>query len=546
MALTQRLEFRQSQSLVMTPQLMQAIKLLQLSNLDLVAFVEDELERNPLLERANQDGAPDHGEPASGHAEGGGGDFSDNAEFSSGPDGERSSDGFEAGAEEWMAPDLGTRAEIEQTLDTGMENVFPEEPADAAARNAQDAAPTAYTEWGGGASNDDDYNLEAFVAAETTLSGHLAEQLAVAFPDPANRMIGQYLIDLVDDAGYVPPDLGDADEKLGTSREAVEAVLAVLQKFDPPGVCARSLSECLAIQLRERDRYDPAMQALVENLDLLAKRDIASLRKICGVDDEDIADMIGEIRHLDPKPGLKFGSAKTQSVVPDVYVRPGPDGGWHVELNSDTLPKVLVNQVYYSQLSKTIRKDGDKSYFTDCLQNATWLVRALDQRARTILKVATEIVRQQDGFFTQGVAHLRPLNLKAVADAIQMHESTVSRVTANKYMATNRGTFELKYFFTASIASADGGDAHSAEAVRHRIKQLIDAESPTAILSDDTIVERLRGDGIDIARRTVAKYREAMRIPSSVQRRRDKQSMLGAALTSAAPAVDRSRDTATA
>lgn len=546
MALTQRLEFRQSQSLVMTPQLMQAIKLLQLSNLDLVAFVEDELERNPLLERANQDGAPDHGEPASGHAEGGGGDFSDNVEFSSGPDGERSSDGFEAGAEEWMAPDLGTRAEIEQTLDTGMENVFPEEPADAAARNAQDAAPTAYTEWGGGASNDDDYNLEAFVAAETTLSGHLAEQLAVAFPDPANRMIGQYLIDLVDDAGYVPPDLGDADEKLGTSRAAVEAVLAVLQKFDPPGVCARSLSECLAIQLRERDRYDPAMQALVENLDLLAKRDIASLRKICGVDDEDIADMIGEIRHLDPKPGLKFGSAKTQSVVPDVYVRPGPDGGWHVELNSDTLPKVLVNQVYYSQLSKTIRKDGDKSYFTDCLQNATWLVRALDQRARTILKVATEIVRQQDGFFTQGVAHLRPLNLKAVADAIQMHESTVSRVTANKYMATNRGTFELKYFFTASIASADGGDAHSAEAVRHRIKQLIDAESPTAILSDDTIVERLRGDGIDIARRTVAKYREAMRIPSSVQRRRDKQSMLGAALTSAAPAVDRSRDTATA
>ncbi|MGL5166276.1 MAG: RNA polymerase factor sigma-54 [Afipia sp.] len=546
MALTQRLEFRQSQSLVMTPQLMQAIKLLQLSNLDLVAFVEDELERNPLLERADQDGAPDRGQEPTAQTEfsdGEDGGFTHGSDHSG--DGERS-DSFEPGTEEWMAPDLGTRTEIEQTLDTGMENVFPEEPADAAARSAQDAAPTAYTEWGGGASNDDDYNLEAFVAAEMTLGGHLAEQLAVAFPDPMRRMIGQYLIDLVDDAGYVPPDLGDAHEKLGTSREEVEAVLSVLQKFDPPGVCARNLSECLAIQLRERDRYDPAMQALVENLDLLAKRDIATLRKICGVDDEDIADMIGEIRHLNPKPGLKFGSAKTQSVVPDVYVRPGPDGGWHVELNSDTLPKVLVNQVYYSQLSKTIRKDGDKSYFTDCLQNATWLVRALDQRARTILKVATEIVRQQDGFFTQGVAHLRPLNLKAVADAIQMHESTVSRVTANKYMATNRGTFELKYFFTASIASADGGDAHSAEAVRHRIKQLIDAESPAAILSDDTIVERLHSDGIDIARRTVAKYREAMRIPSSVQRRRDKQSMLGAALTSAAPAVDRSRDTATA
>jgi len=211
----------------------------------------------------------------------------------------------------------------------------------------------------------------------------------------------------------------------------------------------------------------------------------------------------------------------------DYPYRPGPDGGWHVELNSDTLPRVLVNQVYYSKLSKTVSKGDDKSYFSDCLQNATWLVRALDQRARTILKVATEIVRQQDGFFTHGVAHLRPLNLKAVADAIQMHESTVSRVTANKYMATNRGIFELKYFFTASIASADGGEAHSAEAVRHHIKRLIDAEDAAAILSDDTIVERLREAGIEIARRTVAKYREAMRIPSSVQRRRDKQNALG-------------------
>src|SRR3954464_5099846 len=551
MALTQRLEFRQSQSLVMTPQLMQAIKLLQLSNLDLSAFVEEELERNPLLERAS-DGpeAPVAGEPAAERA-----DFSDSGDSGSyGEEGGDASDtasgsagdAFEPGQEEWLNRDLGTRTEIEQTLDTPLDNVFSEEPAEAAARVAQDAAPTAYTEWGGGASNDDDYNLEAFVAAEVTLGSHLAEQLAVAFPSPAQRMIGQYLIDLVDDAGYVPVDLGQAAERLGASQADVDAVLAVLQKFDPPGVCARNLSECLAIQLRELNRYDPAMQALVEHLDLLAKRDIAALRKCCGVDDEDITDMIAEIRRLDPKPGLKFGSARMQAMVPDVYVRPGPDGGWHVELNSDTLPRVLVNQVYYTELSKTIRKDGDKSYFTDCLQNATWLVRALDQRARTILKVATEIVRQQDGFFTHGVAHLRPLNLKAVADAIQMHESTVSRVTANKYMATNRGSFELKYFFTASIASADGGEAHSAEAVRHHIKQLIDSESPAVILSDDTIVERLREAGIDIARRTVAKYREAMRIPSSVQRRRDKQSMLGNALNAAPAASDRSRDTAPA
>ena len=531
MALTQRLEFRQSQSLVMTPQLMQAIKLLQLSNLDLSAFVEEELERNPLLERASDaNDPPVAGEHVAERAEsddldeGGRGQSEDLIPDSSDANG--AMDGFEPVQDEWLSRNLGSRTEIEQTLDTGLDNVFSEEPAEAAARSAQDAPPTTYTEWGGGASNDEDYNLEAFVAAELTLADHLAEQLAVAFSAPAQRMIGQYLIDLVDEAGYLPADLGQAAERLGARREDVGAVLAVLQKFDPPGVCARNLSECLSIQLRELDRYDPAMQALVEHLDLLAKRDFASLRRLCGVDDEDIADMIGEIRRLDPKPGLKFGGARTQTMVPDVYVRPGPDGGWLIELNSDTLPRVLVNQTYYTQLSKALRKDGEKSYFTDCLQNATWLVRALDQRARTILKVATEIVRQQDGFFTHGVAHLRPLNLKAVADAIQMHESTVSRVTANKYMATNRGTFELKYFFTASIASADGGEAHSAEAVRHHIKQLIDAEDPSAILSDDTIVERLREAGIEIARRTVANYREAMRIPSSVQRRRDKQSAL--------------------
>ena len=189
-------------------------------------------------------------------------------------------DAFEPGQEEWLNRDLGSRTEIEQTLDTPLDNVFSEEPAEAAARVAQDAAPTAYTEWGGGASNDDDYNLEAFVAAEVTLGSHLAEQLAVAFSGPAQRMIGQYLIDLVDDAGYLPPDLGQAAERLGASQADVDAVLAVLQKFDPPGVCARNLSECLAIQLRELNRYDPAMQALVENLDLLAKRDIASLAQI--------------------------------------------------------------------------------------------------------------------------------------------------------------------------------------------------------------------------------------------------------------------------
>jgi RNA polymerase sigma-54 factor len=332
----------------------------------------------------------------------------------------------------------------------------------------------------------------------------------------------------VDESGYLTGDLAQVAEKLAAPPSEIEAVLAIVQTFEPAGVCARNLTECLALQLKERDRYDPAMQALVEHLDVLAKRDLAMLRKICGVSEDDLADMIAEIRRLNPKPGLAFGSALVQAVVPDVMVRSGPDGGWLLELNSDTLPRVLVDQTYYAEVSKSARNAEEKSYLADCLQNATWLVRALDQRARTILKVASEIVRQQDAFFAHGVQHLRPLNLRTVADAIGMHESTVSRVTANKFMATPRGIFELKYFFTSAIAAADGGDAHSAEAVRHRIKQLIDAEGPSEALSDDTIVDKLREAGIDIARRTVAKYREAMRIPSSVQRRREKQAPIGA------------------
>ena len=395
-----------------------------------------------------------------------------------------------------------------------------------AVASATSESPLGYSEWAsaGAARRDDgDYNLEAFVSAELTLADHLAEQLALAITDPARRMIGQYLIDLVDETGYLTSDLATVAEKLGATLDEVSAVLAVLQTFEPSGVCARSLTECLALQLKERNRFDPAMQALVEHLDLLARREVGALRKTCGVSDDDLADMIAEIRQLNPKPGLAYGTTHVQPIVPDVFVRPLPQGTFAVELNSDTLPKVLVNQSYYTQVTKSATNDKDKSYLADCMQSATWLTRALDQRAKTILKVSEEIVRQQDGFFAHGVQHLRPLNLKTVADAIGMHESTVSRVTANKYMATSRGIFELKYFFTSAIASADGGEAHSAEAVRHRIKQMIDAETRQTVLSDDTIVEKLRGAGIDIARRTVAKYREAMRIPSSVQRRREKQ-----------------------
>jgi RNA polymerase sigma-54 factor len=512
MALTQRLEIRQSHALVMTPQLMQAIKLLQLSNLDLVAYVENELERNPLLERSGlAEGEVNAAQPA-GNGE-------------SAPTGEgQASDWTNGSGEAGVTADERARA----ALDEGPAA----DDSDGAGVRPNADTPLGYSEWattGGGRREDDDYNLEAFVSVETTLADHLAAQLALAVVDPAQRMIGQYLIDMVDEAGYIVGDFGQVAEKLGASPADIENVLAILQDFDPPGVCARNLTECLALQLKELDRFDPAMQALVAHLDLLAKRDLSALRKICGVGEDDLADMISEIRRLNPKPGLAFGTTLVQPIVPDVFVRPGPDGGFIVELNSDTLPKVLVNQSYYAEVAGVAKGDKDKAYLADCMQSATWLIRALDQRAKTILKVSTEIVRQQDAFFARGVQHLRPLNLKTVADAIDMHESTVSRVTANKYVATSRGIFELKYFFTSAIAASDGGEAHSAEAVRHRIKQLIDGEAPRDVLSDDTIVEKLREAGIDIARRTVAKYREAMRIPSSVQRRRDKQVATGTA-----------------
>jgi RNA polymerase sigma-54 factor len=517
MALSQRLELRHSQALVMTPQLMQAIKLLQLSNLDIAAYVEGELERNPLLERASED------EPVA--AERG-------ADALAGPQGGEETPAGDDTGSGLINQDLEvSRTAIEDRLDTNLDNVFPDDAGVASPRgNAEQ--PAAYSEWaatGSGERADGDYNPEAFLSAEPTLADHLAAQLALATSDPVRRMIGQYLIDLVDDAGYISGDLAGVAEKLGAPAAEVETTLALLQTFDPPGICARNLTECLSLQLKERDRFDPAMQALVERLDLLARRDFAALRRICGVGEDDLTDMIAEIRALNPKPGLAFGSTLVQPIVPDVFVRPAPDGSFLVELNSDTLPKVLVNYSYHATLTRNAANDREKTYLAENLQSANWLIRALDQRAKTILKVSTEIVKQQDAFLVHGVQHLRPLNLKTVADAIGMHESTVSRVTANKYIATSRGIFELKYFFTSAIAATDGGEAHSAEAVRDRIKQLIDAESAANVLSDDTIVERLREAGIDIARRTVAKYREAIRIPSSVQRRRDKQNLAGAA-----------------
>ncbi len=504
MALSAKLELRQGQQLVMTPQLQQAIKLLQFSNLELNQFVDAELERNPLLERDETSDTGPAEEPR------------EEAPAQNG-----------AESEQWLDLAKPVVADASVVLDTEYENVYPDTSA-ADAANQMGGGAGGDSGWANvrqrsGSFDDDEMNLEAFASGDVSLRDHLSEQLPLAVSDPAEKLVGQHLIDMVDESGYLTADLDQLAEKLGAPQALIDKVLATLQTFDPPGVMARSLAECLAIQLKEQNRYDPIIAKLLDNLHLLGSHNLAGLRKAVGVEMDELAEMISEIKHLNPKPGLKFGSVQVQPVVPDVIVRPAADGGWIVELNSDTLPRVLVNRSYFTKVSRTARSEKDKGYLMECLQTANWLAKSLDQRARTILRVAEEIVRQQDGFFTHGVQHLRPLNLKTVAEAISMHESTVSRVTSNKYMASPRGIFELKYFFTSAIQASGDGEAHSSEAVRHRIKQLIDAETAEDVLSDDAIVDKLKGDGIDIARRTVAKYREAMRIPSSVQRRREKK-----------------------
>jgi RNA polymerase sigma-54 factor len=504
-----RLDLRQTQQLVMTPQLQQAIKLLQLSNLEVAAFVEEELAQNPLLERDEpgaESAAPDMERPELAAS-----DVATDERHLNGED--RIVERVDAKSE--TAGDAPLDVDYDNTNGRGHD-----EPAGGEGEFLG--------EWkgSGGRSDfeDSEFGLEQTLQKPKSLREHLLDQAGVDFADPIDRVIAARLVDLMEDSGYLTAPLSELADKLDIDEPRVEAVLKRCQKFDPPGVMARSLKECLSLQLAERNRLDPAMAALLDNLELLAKRDASSLMRICGVDSEDLADMVAEIRALDPKPGLAFDGVEAQTVVPDVLMRLAPDKSWIVELNQDTLPRVLVNTRYLARVTLGNRSKTDKEFVAERLHSANWLVKSLHQRAQTILKVSIELVRQQDGFFRRGVRHLKPLVLRDIAEAIDMHESTVSRVTTNKFIATPHGIFELKYFFTSAIPAAGGGDAHSAEAVRHRIKTLIDAEKPAEILSDDRIVELLKTDGIDIARRTVAKYREALGIASSVQRRREKTS----------------------
>lgn len=494
MSLGPRLDIRQSQSLVMTPQLQQAIRLLALSNLEIEGFIAGEIERNPLLET--------------------GGDDDPHAEIAE-PE-MRLRDAEPATVDEQVRSGDAI-ADAPLDLDYDGENFHQDSAADSMRGMDGGLGLTGGYEGGGGEGPD----FDSFAGEEVSLHEHLLRQAGEALSG-AELAIATQIVERIDETGYFHASLLDLSQRLGVALHEVERVLAVVQTFDPAGIGARGLAECLALQAKDADRYDPAMARLIDNLDYLAKGNFAALKRICGVDDEDLADMVRELRAYDPKPGCRFmQSDRVDAIVPDVFVaRKG--GGWAIELNSATLPRLLVNRSYYTELSNGAQDRKSKAWLSEQLQSANWLLKALDQRARTITKVATELVKQQDGFFRHGVSQLRPLTLRTVADAIGMHESTVSRVTSNKYLSCDRGLYELKYFFTSGIQSSDGGEAVSAEAVKSRIKALIAAEDPKKILSDDQLVDLLKAEGYDIARRTVAKYREAIGLGSSVQRRRQK------------------------
>ncbi|MEM7179075.1 MAG: RNA polymerase factor sigma-54 [Pseudomonadota bacterium] len=495
MALGMRLELTQSQQLAMTPQLQQAIKLLQMSNVELCDFVAEEIERNPLLELVPEPGS----EPVA--------------------------DGTEAmaakPANDTASTDQRVTAEGDhslgaETFDTGGENLHDDSPTDAPQPEQSDGWMTVGA---GGTSNFDGGtpDFDDNLCGEPSLRDHLLGQIGQTRIPVMTRQIALLIVEELDESGFYRGDLEELAHRLGADLFAAEAALNAVQACEPTGVGARSLAECFALQLAERDRLDPAMQRLIDHLELLPSTRPAAMAEKCGVDAEDYRDMLGELRSLSPRPASAFSIERAETLIPDVYLRRASWGGWQVELNTDTLPRVLINNRYASQIE---RGDAEaREFISNCRNTANWLVKSLDQRARTILRVATEIVRQQESFFDQGIAGLRPLNLKTVAEALDIHESTASRVTANKYIATERGIFDMKFFFTNSVGA---DDSVSAETVRHRVKALVHGEDPAHILSDDAIVDILQQDGIDIARRTVAKYRKSLRIPSSVERRRQK------------------------
>jgi RNA polymerase sigma-54 factor len=490
-----RLDLRQSQSLVMTPQLRQAIQLLQYSNIEASAFIEDELLKNPLLER---------------------------------DDGGETVTALEPEIAPALAEALSDSGADSATLaESGMLPEADKAPLDIDLSNVYDSGPGAEIYGNGGSMGDEDWNpLDAIGAEKPNLREHLEQQARLAFSSAEELLIAAALIGVLDPAGRLAETPAAVAEMLGVELARLEAVRSKMLHFDPVGLFATSLAECLGAQLAEQNRFDPAMQALLNNLELLGRREFRRLQDICGVDAADMAEMGAEIRRLDPKPGMRFEAEPLRPLIPDVLMRPAPlteDGAtdWILEINPETMPRLLIRRGFHGRILASASRET-KSFLSEQMQSATWLVKALESRAQTILRVSAEIVRRQDGFFKHGISHLRPLTLRDVAAEVELHESTISRVTSNKSIATPRGIFELKFFFTTAISGANG-ETHSAETVRHRVGQIISGENPKNILSDDAVASQLQKEGIDIARRTVAKYREALRIPGSAQRKREKQ-----------------------
>lgn len=465
------MELRQSvgiftkQSLAITPEVIQSIRILQYGREELESFLQDQSERNPLIEVVTED----HTSEAD-------------------------------------IPEPSPRIEANDRGQAGSRTKFDSD------YTSSRKTPSAGAVFG----------IEHYCEAPVTMGDYLLQMAGLTFCDQTELIIAGEVIGSLDTDGYFRRDLKEMSARLGCTVPCVEKVLTQIQQFHPAGIAARNLSECLALQLREKDRLDPAMNAMLANLELLAKFEYEKLSKLCGVSVDDIFTMAREIKQLDPRPGRVFDTSPTQVAIPDVYVSCERNGTYRVDLNTSQLPKVLVNQRYYAKIDVKQLGDSDKKYVMDCMSNANWLVRNLEQRAQTILKVASAIVTQQSDFFAKGVDHLRPLNLRDVAAAVGVHESTVCRAIANKYIMTHRGMFEMRYFFATGIASVDGESELSSETVRRKISALIKAETARTVMSDEAIVKSLRGEGVEIARRTIAKYRDLMGIPSSLQRKRRK------------------------
>lgn len=496
-------EFRQSQSLVMTQQLQQSIKLLQLSSMELQEFIDTELEKNPLLSR-------EEGEPQTDP------EAAPEEEAQATPTDET----VDNDRKELDVSDKDYSVN-ESLYDEDFSGDWNDEDRTDFSRYSADSHAQ-----GGGASarnfdDEDGPNIEGTLSSEITLRDHLHEQIAADIDEPTERLLAISLVDMLDDSGYLREDTKAIADGLGAEPKEIEAVIAKLQKCDPAGVFARSLPECLKLQLRDMDRLDPVMEKFLDNIEMMGKGELAGLKKICGVTDEDFVEMLADVRRCNPKPASGFLKEEAAAVTPDVLVRRGKAGSWLIELNGEALPRVLVNRTYVAEVNGKKDKEA-KKYLNEQLANANWLIKALDQRAETILKVAKEIVKQQEMFLLHGIRFLKPLVLKDIAEAVGMHESTISRVTTSKFIATPRGTLEMKYFFTSSIGSGVGDNEFSSKTVQYYIKELVDGEEPKKILSDEDIVKKLKDRNIDVARRTVTKYREAMHIPSSVVRRRQK------------------------